>query len=137
VLTVIGLLGVGAGQAEAYRSAALNAHIGPEATLRAKGTYIVLRIIYRCPSEVEFAGVDISVSEDLGGDRTATAFTFASTAAHQIVCDGERHVLRLAVAPDEYAFRRGTAQVEASFGAFTESTSEFFTISKSIDIVKT
>jgi hypothetical protein len=112
----VGAVGVGAALAFALPAGAAvslqsqsppvpsSVSLGKRATLDANGAVVFPSVKFVCATG-QTANLSVIVTENVGGGRIAKGGGFRSNVA----CTGSAQTLRIAVTPDNWAFRRGVA----------------------------
>jgi hypothetical protein len=106
-----GLVSVPALSAVAQPTSA-TAALGQTATLVAKGAAIEVPVIYSCSPDTAFGDIFLSVTERVGGNRTAAG----SGTFRELTCDGAQHTALVdVVSSNGIAFHQGTGFVSGGF----------------------
>jgi hypothetical protein len=110
----------------------LSARLAGTATLVAKGAAVEVPVIYSCAVDATSAGINIQVTQRIGGGRLAQGFGSVS----DLICDATEHTAVITVtASGANAFRRGDALVQGFFSACSPETCSTINLSETIRIV--
>lgn len=93
----------------AFAQPTVTLHVGQPGTLVARGAAVEVPLDYSCSADATFASLNLSITERVGGNETATGSGFTS----ELTCDGSEHTALVVATPTNggsgNAFRKGEA----------------------------
>jgi hypothetical protein len=132
IMTLATVLAAAALAWPAVAQPTLSARLVGTATLIAKGAAVEVPVIYSCAADATSAGVNIQVTQRVGGGRLAQGFGSIS----DLICDETEHTAVITVtAFGDNAFRRGDAFVQGFFSACSPETCSTINLTGTIRIV--